>query len=332
MYRSIVVCHILFLANAVVSFFNLSDFSTRTESDECGLNRFGPSCEPCEKCSIGRCDDGKLGSGRCSHVTVQDACTVQTENGTIFVRGNAVITTLFYTRPNPQTGKYVSLAQEPWRRWFQSVQILGMSALVLHDGLPEHILAALNGTCTVTLQVSLNHRSVNDERFSLYRSLLQEGLRTHFGNRTVVLSSVDGMDTKLLFTDMLDVEFYRNPFEIFFGKKYALYVGMQASPWDRWIIARANACSTRLQQHKLRYYNAGILGGSIGNVKRFLDCYHTIAEELPRRSKKRNCNMVVFNQALVSCFHMTEIFTGKPLHSIFKAYEKNTTNIYIRHK
>eukprot|EP00963_Diacronema_lutheri_P000032 scaffold1_cov375-Pavlova_lutheri.AAC.32 len=300
--------------------------------EDCEQNTYGPECYQCSYCAVGRCNDGRDGDGRCKEINVKPGCAFVENTIAIHPGSSVVISTYFYTKPNPQTRRKVSVSSDLHRKWVESLQRHGMSGLVLHDGLPSHLQAIFQQSCLRSIKVVLNNRSINDQRFALYKSLLKGEIRNEAGKPLQFLPLEGAASVRLLFTDMFDVEFYKNPFKIMYGLKYELYVGSQLGQWNRWMIARGNACKLRIKNKHSRFYNAGIFGGSTREVFRLLDCYTTVAKSLPRRATKRNCNMPIFSTCLMQEFPPTRIYTGSPFHSKFQLFEGNISNIYIRHK
>ena len=299
--------------------------------DSCSNLQYGPTCSVCPNCRYGRCDDGRWGSGNCREERrspggfVADTVMLKPES-------DVIITTLFTSKPNPQRRRKQQKGTEFFTRWLRSVAQLGMIAVVLHDGLPESMMLHVDQNSIRTVQVKLSNRSVNDQRFLLYRLLLRNELEDIHDRTLRLIPGEADKSVRVLFTDMFDVEFYKNPFDIFFGRRYKLFVGSHRGSWNRWLHARIRACRLNFGNAHSRYYNAGILGGSLRHILTFLDCFWNITISLRGKASRENCNMPVFALCLMKRFSPQEVFTGPPLHSAFGYYEGNASNIYIRHK
>ena len=78
-------------------------------------------------------------------------------------------------------------------------------------------------------------------------------------------------------------------------------------------------------------YNAGILGGNRKDVLNFLKNMINIFEKFDNEIKTKNLNMIVFNYVIYKIYSQN-IISGNTLHSKFKKYENNRTDVYFIHK
>lgn len=322
---------ILFFASAACLHEARTPLTLDSQQDVCANNRFGPTCSLCPSCKLGRCDDGRWGSGKCKEQR-KSVGAFETNRLLLVPGSDVVVTTYFTSKPEPQRRRKPQNGTAASTRWLRSAQDKKLLAVVLHDGLPESVFAGIDSDLVRFVQVNLNDRSINDQRFLLYRALLRNELVDVNNEVLNFLSPRDISSTRVLFTDMFDLEFYKNPFHIFFGKRYKLYVGSHEASWNRWLYARIRACRLNMKNTHSRYYNAGILGGPMKHVATFLDCFSNVSLSRTGKAAMQNCNMPIFAQCVMNEFAKEEVFTGKPLHSTFGGYEGKSSNIYIRHK
>ena len=330
---SLSFCFFSFVVHAIIREIDGSGVISGLESieDRCLNRQYGPTCNTCPTCQYGRCDDGRLGSGNCREEWRHPGKFVK-DTLLLLPESDVVVTTFFTSKPNPQRRRKQQIGTEAFVRWLRSVAKLKMIAVILHDGLPQSLMVHVDQNMVRTVQVRLSDRSVNDQRFLLYRLLLRNELEDVDSHKLQFVPEDGQGSIRVLFTDMFDVEFYKNPFGIFFGRRYKLYVGSHKGAWNRWLYARIRACRLNFGNSHSRYYNAGIIGGSLTHILNFLDCFWNVTLSLRGKAARQNCNMPVFALCIMKRFSEREVFTGLPLHSSFGHFEGNNSNIYIRHK
>lgn len=232
---------------------------------------------------------------------------------------NILLSCYFNSKPDPQAGSTVAVSPNKIATWHNSARAVGIKNIVLfHDGLPgaKEISDAYKDLFMPYEDLNSvypRNMSLNDVRFFVYLLYL------------AVQSNID----YVLCTDAFDVEFYENPFHYMDRDK--LYIGSN----DKWIdkprqcprlrqLARNADIGTYLESPLL---NPGILGGEYGIVIDF------IRDMLPRLGEQFNNNMPLVNVIGYSDKWRDKIVTGKPLHTVFKQYEKRAgAGAWIRHK
>lgn len=243
---------------------------------------------------------------------------------------NVVFTSYFTSMVDAQRHKYKKPNQFAYlAMWIKSIKKLSLSAVIFHDGLLpdfQHRLLQYHPGLSLVYVHSLFNRSTNDARFYNYLHYLDEH------------SEID----KVLLTDISDVKFQMDPFELMNTLGDRLYIGtdidifpnMQSMPW---IHQRLRNCFgnysiedglIRLVMDMETVYNAGIIGGTRTTV---LSALVRIISYLEITPPNLNCNMPAVNVAVHNHF-FTEVFTGFPLNSRFLRNQVSAKGVYIIHK
>ncbi len=240
---------------------------------------------------------------------------------------NVIFTSYFTSENDPQRGKPKRPNQFSYLKdWYNSVVRLNMRAIVFHDGLNpqfQHKLTQHYSGISFVHVPSLNDRSTNDARFYSYLNYLEQHPEIH----------------SVILTDISDVQFQKDPFELMDLLGKWLYVGtdidifptMHTMPW---IHERLNNCfshSPQLMEEIMdmdTVYNAGVIGGS---RELMLSALTRIVGYLDISPPELNCNMPAVNAALHRHF-FDDIFTGYPLTSRFLRRQETPKGVYILHK
>jgi len=226
---------------------------------------------------------------------------------------NLVLSCYFTKKNDPQRKKRHVRSFRKFSRWYKSLIRLGMNGTIVHDQLPKRIISE-NACLQIRFHsYQLRKRwSINDERFLAWLEFLEQR------------PDVDNV----FLTDLFDVDFFRDPFEIF-TPKHDLYCG-----WGGALVDNCRYTKTKMRQaygvvrHRGKpALNAGIIGGSRSNVLKLL---RLMVSDFRRINSGKNLNMGVFNQRAHDLFP-SRIMVGEPLHSRFKHYESDG-NFCIRHK
>ena len=244
------------------------------------------------------------------------------------VPGDYIFTTYFTTMADPQRMRGRNPNQFQYMRdWYQSVNRLGLRAVVFHDNLsPQFVHKLTNDNVSFVKVPSLHNRSTNDARFYVYLSYLQ----THTEVRRVFL------------TDISDVVFQRDPFELvdllgdwlYIGTDINFFPDLQSMPWmttrlvkcfGRWNVEHGPV-KRALQMRTV--FNAGVIGGT---KPKMLAALWRITQTLDHTPHEHNCNMPAVNYAM-HLYFSDVIFTGFPLTSHFLQHQVNPKGVYIIHK
>ncbi len=202
--------------------------------------------------------------------------------------------------------------------WYESVKRLNLSAVIFHNELSEDFITKYQTDKIKFFRwLGSNRPSYNDERFYAYYQFL---------------ICKDGVE-RVLCTDLYDVVFYRNPFELIDKEtKVDIFVGSEISNQysAKWMMRKCkemNFPSARKNYTAHLMYNAGIIGGT---RDRLLLLFTRMISKFNTIEPKFNANMPVFNYCMDE-LHTLNIFTGFPLHNIFKSNEV-IDGTYIKHK
>ncbi len=246
-------------------------------------------------------------------------------------QNNLVFTSYFTTSEDYQRKRFKS-KDSFWymKDFYFSVKEKNMKAVVFHDGLDQsfqHKVHSYYQNVTFIKVESLHGRTTNDARFYAYYEYLLEH------------SDV----TSVLLTDISDVVFSRDPFELmsllgdwlYVGTDIDIFPNMASMPW---IKKRLGSCfgdysvGAQGELYNLMkmdtVYNAGTIGGT---RERVLAALVTILTYLDMAPTQLNCNMPAVNYAMHKHF-FDNIFTGFPLNSRFFRKQHSAKGVYIIHK
>jgi len=210
----------------------------------------------------------------------------------------------------------------------------GVEAVVLYDVLPPQVIERSSHPGKFTFhQVSLasydSSLGVNDVRFFLFRDELQ----AHPEYRVVFTS------------DMFDVEVLQNPCQLVQQNPSAVCVGSEVDnglgcTWMRNRFREMGGKYLDWYNHATRsgnplLYSAGLLGGTREEMKKFLDLMTEVMEDPSLQARKAgmqvNVDMGAFNWVIYNQIPASQIVTGHPFHSQFKAYHAAPGD-YFKHK
>jgi hypothetical protein len=242
---------------------------------------------------------------------------------------NYIVTSLFTTCFDPQKDIKWDPNIETLNGWYSSgiknVCDENTHLLLFYDILSDYIVKYYTSSPYITLiQVpDCGNYSPHDYRWFIYQSFIE--------------SNYDDIEN-IFFTDAQDVIIQSNPFKNI--QKGILYCGDEwMHPWENyWSIPRHPYFIQELSDfleiyqnyHHHQFLNAGILGGDIKIVSKFLDkMCHYINVTL---SKPYNTtDMITFNYVLHKYFH-NNIKHGTPINSNFKKYEYFRNDVWFIHK
>ena len=238
---------------------------------------------------------------------------------------DAVFSTYFTLKKDPQRGRYTQTNSYSYiSAWHKSLTSLGLRGVVFHDGLDSNFTDSINPKLYFE-KVVLGNRSLNDDRYFHYLQFIERN--PHL--------------THILMTDISDVTFLRDPFELMRLFDHHLFVCEDALLKDigssKWLHNNIKTCFSKDAQlnssiewlNRLKpLYNAGVIGGPRHIVLRFLRMLTALLDTLP---VKNDCNMAAVNYVIHKYF--TDVaFTGFPFNSIFFRGQKNPRGVYVIHK
>jgi hypothetical protein len=201
---------------------------------------------------------------------------------------------------------------------------------VFHDQLSPAFVSRLTTPRIRFRHVPASPWSPNDARFFAYQAFL----RRHPADRVFL-------------TDISDVTVAGDPFAGMRAFRTPLFVGAEvyAAPIGRtirrhaWLMGKiAEARGPRSSEirdffaargYHLPTLNAGVIGGAASSVRRFLAHFTRVRRAIGQ--PERNLNMPIVNYVLHRYF-AGRFHLGAPVTSVFKAYERDRTDVWFIHK
>lgn len=228
--------------------------------------------------------------------------------------GGRVITVVLGGKPDPlRPQRTLADFAEYIRPWWNSMHRVGLRGTILHDVLPEEFLAGQQSPLVDFVRVTPGVWPLYHERHRLIRDYLHE---------------VD--DELVLMTDVSDVAFRRNPFDVLreaSGRR--LGVGSEST-----LIGASRFMREEMQQQfgdvlyaDRTLLNPGIFGGERKRVLALLT--DVVAEAAAATVRCAGTDMSLFNKVLYDRYAPEEFLTGHPLHSRFRHWEFDTTAAVI---
>ena len=240
-------------------------------------------------------------------------------------RVDVVLSTYFTLKKDPERGRYKQTNSYSYiSAWHKSLTNLGLRGVVFHDGLDSSFTDSIKPKIYFE-KIVLGKRSLNDDRYFHYLQYVEK--HPHL--------------THILMTDIADVTFRRDPFELMRMFDHHLFICegelLNEIGSNVWLHNKIKKCflnDTPLNSsivwlnHLTPEYNAGVIGGPRHIVLRFLRILTALLDTLP---VKANCNTAAVNYVVHKYFNDVA-FTGFPFNSIFFNREKNPPGIYVMHK
>ena len=265
--------------------------------------------------------DSRTGNMTVNESSAVDETFVQDTRG-----GDFVFTSYFTSKKDPQRYRFTKADDLCYMSaWHDSLVKHGLQTVIFHDGL-SHKFTNHTEPFVSFKKVLLGDHSTNDERFFHYLRYLE----SHPYIKRVLL------------TDVSDVVFLRNPFDLMRLLGDRLYIGedLLSSPTvgsNGWLKNKLTECygrqfdtisDTKSLSKFSMVYNAGVIGGQRNIMLRFL---RKLTAVLNTSSPKKNCNMAAVNYIAHKYFDDI-VFSGFPLTSHFKQFELVSPGVYLVHK
>ena len=240
--------------------------------------------------------------------------------------GEFVFTTYFTSKMDPQRWTFTKANDFRYMSaWYDSLINQGLQAVIFHDGLSQEFMDLIEPQVFLK-KVLLGDHSMNDERFLHYMRYIESRPNIK----------------RVLLTDISDVVFLRNPFDLMRLLGDRLYIGEDRliSPTvgsNGWLQNKLIKCygldfdehgDTKSLSKFSVVYNAGVIGGPRNVVLRFLRKLTTVLNTSPTN---KNCNMAAVNYIAHKYFDDI-VFSGFPLTSSFAEFELVSPGVYLAHK
>eukprot|EP00058_Branchiostoma_floridae_P006962 XP_002592450.1 hypothetical protein BRAFLDRAFT_68936 [Branchiostoma floridae] len=215
---------------------------------------------------------------------------------------------------------------EYMENWYWSVIDRRISAVVFHDSLESEFVNRVENGFVSFQRTEAHFRWNATAKYYVYLRYLKENSRI----------------SRVILTDISDVRFQKNPFELMDLMGDQLYVGTDVDTFPNiaamgWLRKRLGSCFNDGFRHgydiptiKSRYnvYNAGVIGGSRELMLQFLEKLVAI---LDQTTSGVNCNLAAVNYVLHGHFD-GNIYPGFPWTSRFLRKQKSPKGVYIIHK
>lgn len=244
-------------------------------------------------------------------------------------KGKSIIFSTYFT-----SGKYSQYGR-PFKsnkfsfmkKWLLTGRKFDLTMGLFHDELNEDFISRLQTFYPNSKFIKVTkfgpNRTPNDGRFYIWYDYL------------VANPDIE----RILFTDLRDVQFFTNPFDVMEDIGDYLFLGIDNS-FHMSTFSNNGIKSNTLKCHEKDkddvsfflnlgpFYNAGALGGERKTVLNFLK---HMTDHLNQTPKNRNCNMGTY--AFVSSkYFLNSSFTGYPFQSSFKMGVTGPTNVAVKHK
>ena len=237
------------------------------------------------------------------------------------LKRNVIMSTYFTKKGNSMyaivPNKFLFMKQ-----WFLSARKFGAFLVIFHDQLSiefQERVKQFYPSVEFVKQDSLHGWSANDGRFYMeYDYLLQH-------------PEID----RVLLTDMRDVKFFGDPFQVMKVIGDYVYVGIDVTylvysyelKWirDIWRVCSKHEDHSYMELHP--FLNAGVLGGTRHATLSYLVLMNHYLKTTP----KFNCNMAAINFVTNKFFHEVS-YTGYPLQQGFKLGTAPSTGLAVKHK
>lgn len=199
--------------------------------------------------------------------------------------------------------------------WIKSLTDLDLKGIIFYDSLSDNFINKYSNNNVTFLKYNLKTNwSLNDERFLCWFNYIIKNQNSY---------------TRIITTDLFDVSFNKNPFELIKDKN-KLYVGCNSG---RLIKNNSFIKKKMFKIYKKIYYNdkesvnAGVIGGYTNNISLL---FKEMINDFYKYDLKMNMNMAVYNKKVYDVFSKN-LEIGYPFTSKFRKNEENGS-YYIKHK
>jgi hypothetical protein len=225
---------------------------------------------------------------------------------------DVVLSSYLTKRVDAQRGNYWNLNDDfVVEGWIKSLIKLGLHGIIFHDGLSLDFIHKWEPIEFIFIEWRTKFTPC-EERFEQYAQFL--------AGRTDI--------TRILMTDIQDVEFFQNPFTLMIDSN-TIYCGSELDMIGNngWIMNQMFDSYGEITTPDKQLLNTGILGGHRDIVCSLLE---NLNAEITRGVGNPYHDMPAFNRVIYQKNYKYE--TGFPLHTRFKEFESSLSGASIRHK
>ena len=199
---------------------------------------------------------------------------------------NIVLTIFSTTKQDPQRNYKMDPTYDYMKNFYVSVKWLNINVIIFHDNLTQTFIRKYTTNKINFKKITMSKQlSINDYRFLIYDNWLKVQVYK-----------------KILFVDIADVFFWRNPFEYMRNKvNFSLFISFdigtfKSNPWMKRNFKKCYGDEFNDLDHPT--YSPGVWGGSTDSVHCLLSC---IIEQIKQTNKiAYNCNMIAFNWCIIN--------------------------------
>jgi hypothetical protein len=215
------------------------------------------------------------------------------------------------------------------QNWYNSIVNLQLNGIIFHNNFSEDTCKKYQNEYVQFIKIEHNHAfKPNVFRYFVYHKFIKENLKNI---------------ENLFFTDISDVEVLKNPFlqnEFTKNKEY-LFCGDEPEILDNaWMKSHCELLRNSIDDFSIFeekhqndvLLNCGIFGGNITVITGFIENLWDIHQ---KHNFDNNTNftgdMGAFNY-LVRTKYNQKLMNGKPVNTVFKAYDNQNLDCWFCHK
>jgi hypothetical protein len=235
---------------------------------------------------------------------------------------NIICSTLLNKNIDIQRGIQIKDTYNYIKEWYDSIITLNLKAIIFHDNLNDEFIVKYTTTNINFIKVEQKSLNAVDYRWVIYSEFLKYN-KNKYDN--------------ILFTDISDVIFLKNPFEFIEKNKENIFIGSEESILENeWLLVRNKYFYNIIpdfKEYENTYYdiqlkNCGIVGGNINIVSEFIDDMSDLL--LNGNVEEDTVDMSITNYLIHTKYKDKHIF-GYPLNTKFN-FDEFDYNCYIKHK
>ena len=200
--------------------------------------------------------------------------------------GNIVLTIFGTTKPDPQRNYKIDPTFEYMRNFYISAKWLNITVIIFYDNLTQTFRRKYTTQNINFQKITMDKQlSINDYRFIVYHNWLKMQVYKN-----------------ILFVDIADVFFWRNPFHYMKNKvNHDLFISsdigtFKSNPWMKRNFKKCYGNKFNDLDHPT--YSPGVWGGAAASVHCLLGC--TVEQIKQTNKKAHNCNMIAFNWCIIN--------------------------------
>ena len=215
------------------------------------------------------------------------------------------------------------------KEWADSIVSLNLRGVIFHNNFSEKTCLKFENENIHFIHVKHNAAfNPNINRYFIYKDFLEKNKE----------------NIKDIFcTDISDVVLLKDPFKqpLFLSNPNKVFCGDEPKKLnDEWMLQHATHLRNRVPNYveyeeafkNKQLLNCGIIGGNIKIMQEFILTLTEIHEKYNHDNHTAfTGDMGAFNY-LARTKYNNELFHGEPVNTVFKAFDKNNSNCWFKHK